>query len=213
VEPVYDALPAARSAASASAGKYTVRQGDTLYSLAQVWGTDVNSIRLANRMGSKDSRLSLGQRLSIPGDSKLASASRRGEASPAPRTQASMTPPRSRYLVRSGDTLFSIARANKVALDDLCSANNLNPEVTLRIGQSLRIPEAQDRRQGAGAVSAARSSSPSEKSGTGLLVTVARGDTLYSLSLRHHTSVEAIRAANGLGRSNALRPGQKLKIP
>jgi membrane-bound lytic murein transglycosylase D len=215
VEPVYDALPAARSAASASAGKYTVRQGDTLYTLAQVWGTDVDSIRLANRMGSKDSRLSLGQRLSIPGNSRLVSAASRGQAAPAPKTapQASMVPPRPGYLVRSGDTLFSIARANKVALGDLCSANNLKPEATLRVGQSLRIPEARDSRPGAEALSSARSASPSEKAASGLLVTVARGDTLYSLSLRHHTSVEAIRAANGLGRSNALMPGQKLKIP
>ena len=213
VEPVYDALPAGQSAASASAGKYIVRQGDTLYTLAQTWGTDVDSIRLANRMGSRDTRLSLGQRLSIPGNSKLIPASRRGGAPSAGKSPAPSAPPRSRYLVRAGDTLFAIARANKVSMQDLHAANNLEPGATLRVGQSLRIPEKEDR--GSAAPSSGRIASRSRAAAvpSGLFVTVARGDTLYSLSLKHRTSVEAIRKANGLGRSNALRPGQKLIIP
>ncbi|MDR2075809.1 MAG: LysM peptidoglycan-binding domain-containing protein [Desulfovibrio sp.] len=215
VEPVYDALPAARSAASASAGKYVVRQGDTLYSLAQIWGTDVDSIRLANRMGSRDTRLSLGQRLSIPGNSRLVPLSRRGEAPPAKETRVVSAPPRSRYLVRSGDTPFAIARANKVSLEDLYAANNLKPGSAIRVGQSLRIPEKEESKPAAGRDSSPRSDPRPDaaKTSPGVFVTVARGDTLYSLSLKHRTSVEAIREANGLGRSNALRPGQKLKIP
>jgi LysM repeat protein len=162
-------------------------------------------------MGSKDSRLSLGQRLSIPGDSKL--VSRRGEAAPASKAAASAAPPRSRYVVRPGDSLFAIARANKVALKDLCSANNLNPGATLKVGQSLRIPDNGERRPAAASAARSPSGAKAGKPSSGLLVVVARGDTLYSLSLKHHTSVEAIRAANGLGQSNALKPGQKLKIP
>jgi membrane-bound lytic murein transglycosylase D len=216
VEPVYDALPAARSAASASAGKYIVKQGDTLYSLAQTWGTDVDSIRLANRMGSRDTRLSLGQRLSIPGNSRLVPASRNGEAAAVKKAPAAppapLAPPPPRYLVRPGDTLFAIARAHKVSLEDLCAANGLKPGAAIRAGRSLRIPEKGSR----GPVAQAAPAAPrpkAAKSPSGLFVTVVRGDTLYSLSIKHRTSVEAIREANGLGRSNALRPGQKLMIP
>ena len=45
-----------------------------------------------------------------------------------------------------------------------------------------------------------------------ILHTVRWGDTLYSLARRYGTTVEAIRAANGL-RSDRIRIGQTLKIP
>ena len=42
--------------------------------------------------------------------------------------------------------------------------------------------------------------------------TVARGETLYSIANRHHTSVEQILKYNSL-RSATIHPGQKLNIP
>ena len=41
---------------------------------------------------------------------------------------------------------------------------------------------------------------------------VQKGDTLYELSLKFHVKVSELKRANGL-RSDALRPGAKLKIP
>jgi len=42
--------------------------------------------------------------------------------------------------------------------------------------------------------------------------TVVSGDNLYRISLRHGTSVNAIKSANGLT-SDLIQPGQKLRIP
>ena len=42
---------------------------------------------------------------------------------------------------------------------------------------------------------------------------VKNGDTLYDLAIRFNTTVKAIQALNGMGRSTALRIGQTLKIP
>jgi murein DD-endopeptidase MepM/ murein hydrolase activator NlpD len=47
----------------------------------------------------------------------------------------------------------------------------------------------------------------------GTAVTVARGDTLASLSRRHSVPAHAIAQANGLTSGAALRPGQRLVIP
>jgi len=41
---------------------------------------------------------------------------------------------------------------------------------------------------------------------------VRSGDTLYSIARRHGTTVEAIKAANGLT-SNLIQAGQRLRIP
>lgn len=54
----------------ASPGKYKVKEGDTLYSLAILWGTDVASIRAANKIAPKETALKLGQSLTIPANSK-----------------------------------------------------------------------------------------------------------------------------------------------
>jgi len=41
---------------------------------------------------------------------------------------------------------------------------------------------------------------------------VQRGDTLYSIARRYGSTVDAVKAANGLT-SNNINPGQQLIIP
>ncbi len=159
-EPVYAALPERDSAPTASAGKYTVAPGDTLYSLAAAWGTDVHSIRLANRLGSGDDKLSIGQRLSVPGNSKnrpavrhAAGAQAAGHKAPQSSVQSASVPASSArdgdaarasstYVVSSGDTLSGIALARDISMHALLTANGLDQKAVLKVGQTLRIPHA-----------------------------------------------------------------------
>jgi cell wall-associated NlpC family hydrolase len=43
--------------------------------------------------------------------------------------------------------------------------------------------------------------------------TVKKGDTLYSLALKNHTTVAAIKKANGIKKGQALKLGKVLKVP
>ncbi len=43
------------------------------------------------------------------------------------------------YTVKQGDTLFSIAKANGVALRDVAAWNNIDDPATIRVGQQLRL--------------------------------------------------------------------------
>lgn len=76
-----DAAVQTRSAErpKAATGYYRVQAGDTMYSLAKKWGTDVASIRAANKMDKNKTTVKLGQRLAVPpgsvGAVALASAS------------------------------------------------------------------------------------------------------------------------------------------
>ena len=54
---------------------------------------------------------------------------------------------------------------------------------------------------------------PVRPAGSARTYTVATGDTLWAIARRHGTTVDALRAANGLGGTEVLRPGQTLKIP
>src|SRR5262249_5819812 len=48
---------------------------------------------------------------------------------------------------------------------------------------------------------------------TGATHKVARGETLYSIARRYGTTVESLRAANGLSEHASIAPGRKLVIP
>ncbi len=101
---------------------YTVRAGDTFFTLARRFGTTVDAIQRANPNVDPD-RLQIGQTLCIP---------MTGEQ-PCP---SGTTP----YIIRAGDTFFSIARRAGITVDDLIRANpNVDPD-RLQIGQIICIP-------------------------------------------------------------------------
>jgi len=57
-----------------------------------------------------------------------------------------------------------------------------------------------------------RENSPAAFSGSGDVITVERGDTLYGLSRRHNVTITELKSVNGLTSSN-LRTGQQLTLP
>lgn len=96
---------------------YTVKSGDTLYGLANKYNTSVDAIATLNNLSSNN--LSIGQTLKIPIS-----------------TQNQNEPP---YIVKPGDTLYSIARKYNTTVSELISRNNLKTS-NLKIGQELIIP-------------------------------------------------------------------------
>lgn len=105
----------------------------------------------------------------------------------------STTTDESVYTVKSGDSLWSIAKRYGVTVNELKSANNLTSN-TLSIGQKLKIP----------------------KTGTDEVetstYTVKAGDSLYAIARKYNTTVDALKSLNNLT-TNTLQIGQKLKIP
>ncbi len=98
--------------------EYTVRSGDTLWLLAQRYGTTVDAIKNLN--GLSGSNLSIGQVLKIPS----------AGTAPAPYFE---------YTVRSGDTLWTLAQRYGTTVDAIKRLNGLTGN-NLSIGQVLRIP-------------------------------------------------------------------------
>jgi membrane-bound lytic murein transglycosylase D len=109
----------------------------------------------------------------------------------------------SEYRVRAGDNLGQIARRYGVSVADLRGVNRLNGDL-IHVGQRLRIPVA----------GAAVSSTGTPTQGTSTRqYTVRAGDSLWNISRQHGVSVADLRARNGLGPKDLLRPGQVLEIP
>ena len=166
---------------------YIVQPGDTLTRVAQRYGVSVGTLAAANGL-RWNSWLYAGQRLTIPGRS----------TSPPPATSAGV------HVVQRGETLTRIAVRYGVSVAELARLNGLTTRSWVYVGQRLRIP-------GRASAPAPAPNDSAPTTGDRYYV-VKRGNTLYSIARWYGTTVQALRAANGL-RSNTIYVGQRLRIP
>jgi LysM repeat protein len=106
-----------------------------------------------------------------------------------------------KYVVRWGDTLFSIAQRFGVTVDAIKATNGLTSDF-ITVGQELTIPGA------AGAPSGAVA-----PAGGPVVHIVQPGENLFRIALRYGTTVNAIAQANHIVNPWFIYVGQKLTIP
>jgi membrane-bound lytic murein transglycosylase D len=133
--------PPERRSKSLDGGRHTVRNGETLWSIARSYGVSVEALAAENSLSSH-SRISKGQKLWIPrldydGAATLAANSDRAD-----------TIQRITYVVRVGDTLSHIAATFRVRMADLLKWNKLNTGDAIKAGQKLVMYVNDTRRSG-----------------------------------------------------------------
>ena len=154
---------------------YIVKPGDTLYRIATQNNTTVDILKQLNNLTTNT--LSIGQILLLPETEII-------EIPSTPTT----------YIVKPGDTLYSIAKKYNTTVENLKQLNNLTTN-TLSINQQLQIPTTEF----------------IETPTTTVTYTVAPGDTLYSIARTYNTTVNNIKTLNNLT-TNLLTVGQQLLI-
>jgi Membrane-bound metallopeptidase len=131
--------------AAASQGSYHVlAKGETLYSVARSYGISVDELAKANSI-TDPSRVKLGMKLLIPGQSGDGSATLSDDASSSAAASGSAASASSAatptiHKVAKGETLFSIARSYGITVDELRAANKLGPSSIIKVGDKLTIP-------------------------------------------------------------------------
>jgi LysM repeat protein len=105
------------------------------------------------------------------------------------------------YVVRMGDTLYSIARRFGVTVDALAQLNSIPNPRYIQVGQQLIIP------RGTWITPVPPTPQPNP-----VVYIVQWGDTLYSIARRYGTSVEAIALQNRIANPSRIYAGQRLVI-
>ncbi len=150
------------------------------------FGTTVDAIKEAN--GLTSDFIVVGQELIIPVDDVVPP-----ETVPPPSGGPTI------HIVQPGENLFRISLRYGTTVDAIAKANNIVNPWFIYVGQELKIPA------GGGGM-------PSPGPG-GKTYVVQPGDTLYSIAVRHNTTVQALVVANNLSNPNLIYVGQTLKVP
>ena len=100
--------------------EYMVRKGDSLWRIANRFGTTTKAIQSVNKLN--DTYLRIGQVLMIPQDSSVF-----------------MEIKTQRYIVLKGDTPYMIAQRHRMKLSEFLRINNLSPRSTIYPGQGLLV--------------------------------------------------------------------------
>ena len=157
---------------------YTVKKGDSLYSIAKKFGTTFDEIKSDNNL--KTNNLAIGDVLKVKDNTSVSVIEEcYGEDFTVPLDYIN-------YVVQKGDNLYSIAKKYNTTVNDILQLNNLTSNA-LSIGQSIRIPTTVKK------------------------YIVKKGDNLYSIAREYNTTVSEIKRKNNLS-SNALKIGQDLLV-
>ena len=148
---------------------YVVKKGDSLWSIAREYGLSVAELKALNNLSSNTLHI---------GDTLLVSSVKSTDDNISDEY----------YTVKSGDTLWGIARKYNMSVNDLKSLNNLSSN-NLSIGQKLIVSKASSNDY-----------------------TVVAGDTLWGIARKFNVSVDDLKSLNNLT-SNSLSIGMVLKIP
>ena len=99
------------------------------------------------------------------------------------------------YIVKKGDSLWSIASKNNTTVDNIKKLNNLSSN-NLSVGQVLKLSY----------------NAENENIKESNIYTVKKGDSLWLIANKYGTTVDELKSANNL-KSNTLSIGQTLIIP
>ncbi len=111
--------------------------------------------------------------------------------------------PTATYVVRPGDTLFSIAARYHTNVATLAQLNGIVNPTMIYIGQSLTVPAL---------VSSPSATATSTPAGD-MVYTVQPGETLYRIAVRYGTTAWTLAAYNKLDSPSVIYAGQRLMIP
>ena len=122
--------------------KHTIKNGETLYTIAHRNHTTIEEVREANGL-KKGDNLKIGRVLKVPKDTydskskkKIVKNTRKKKSKKIARKSRKLL----KHTIKSGDSLYAIALKNNTTVDKIRKANGLKKGETLKLGRVLILP-------------------------------------------------------------------------
>lgn len=162
--------------------RHKVKAGETLSSIAGRYNTTVGAIRKYNRALAKKGVIKAGQKLMVPVRGAQAAKVAKGKRSPEIEDI-------SRYRVKKGDTLSSLARRFETTISEIKKMNSIKGN-TLKIGQVLKF----------------------NRKTAATTYIVKKGDNLNEIAQRNGSNIGKLQELNNLTDKDSLQPGQVIIV-
>lgn len=204
LDEIYKSPKKATYASTSGGATHTVRRGETPSGIARKYGVPVKDLMEANRIRSA-SKLHVGKKLVIPGreaaPEPVPAAATPEPSAPAAAVAAIDSGNAEEYRVKRGDTLYDIARAKGVSLDDLQAWNGLDRRARISVGQSLYVSDPR-----------AGSSPAAAPDGQKIIHKVRPGEFPSKIAEQHGVDIDNLLAWNNLSKRSIIRVGDELVV-
>lgn len=194
---------------------YSARKGERLDKIAKKFGTTISALTEYNQIVLHKNKLAMNQSLLVPlrnNDNSDLIAVNLKSAEPE---SISVTSEKASHKVKSGDTIYSIARRYNVSTAQLKAWNHLKTN-QITHGQTLAIqrnvPADNSAIKTAAKSGKLHIAKTKNNDGKRTMYTVRRGDTLHSIANQFNVAINDIQRWNNLAQKHALRPGQKVTV-
>ncbi len=176
--------------------RYKVKSGDSLSLIAQRYNTSVSSIKRTNNL--KKSGIRIGQYLMIPTLQEHPEILTKSVFDKMKKREAKATGNiKYIYTVRSGDSLWTIAKDRNISIADITRWNNLNKDNALIKGQKITLYKNK----------VANTIAKTRK----ITYKIKDGDSLSVIAYNHKVSISDLKRWNSL-KNDIIKPGQKLTL-
>ena len=146
-------VTAVASHAAAKTVKHTIKNGETLYTIAHKNHTTIEEVRKLNGL-KKGETLKLGRVLRVPQNTYFPDTKKRtakvtkktkklkiAKKSKKKTLNVKKAAKTAKYTIKNGDTLFTIARKHHTTIKEVEKANGLKKGERLKLGRVLKVPK------------------------------------------------------------------------
>lgn len=191
--------------------RYTIKNGDTLSSIAKRYNVSVSSLQTINNI--RGTTIRAGKTLMVPvaaqgGDHYTHSSVQRLARKQAAAGEGKSNLTRVDYVVQNGDSFWSISRRYGVRANSIAKWNNMAPGDTLRVGQKLTVWTEAPKVASSNSSTVDNSSAVIRK----LNYKVRKGDSLARIADKFGVRVKDLMKWNSVNPARYLQPGDSLTI-
>lgn len=206
------------SSNTASGTKYTVKAGDSVWSVSNKYGITMAQLIQWNNI--QNNFIYPGQQLTVSNSGSTNSASSNTGSSANTNSSSANTGSSSSqgtYTVKAGESVWSVANKNGITMNQLIEWNNIKNNF-IYPGQQLIVKGGNSTNTNTGSTtSAAKPNTPntsattSTSSSGNTMYTVKAGESVWSVANKHHITMDQLIEWNNI-KNNFIYPGQQVIV-